>query len=71
MKPLFIISSPFDTYSGYGSRSRDLIKAIVETDRYDVKLLSQRWGATPFGFCNRSEERRVGKECRSRWSPYH
>ena len=24
------------------------------------------------GACNpRSEERRVGKECRSRWSPYH
>ena len=22
-------------------------------------------------FCSRSEERRVGKECRSRWSPYH
>ena len=22
-------------------------------------------------FINRSEERRVGKECRSRWSPYH
>ena len=23
-------------------------------------------------YCNeRSEERRVGKECRSRWSPYH
>ena len=25
----------------------------------------------PFGKANRSEERRVGKECRSRWSPYH
>ena len=24
-----------------------------------------------FIFCTRSEERRVGKECRSRWSPYH
>ena len=24
-----------------------------------------------FGFIFRSEERRVGKECRSRWSPYH
>ena len=24
-----------------------------------------------FQFFNRSEERRVGKECRSRWSPYH
>ena len=23
------------------------------------------------GSCSRSEERRVGKECRSRWSPYH
>ena len=23
------------------------------------------------GFVHRSEERRVGKECRSRWSPYH
>ncbi len=23
------------------------------------------------GFFERSEERRVGKECRSRWSPYH
>jgi len=23
------------------------------------------------GQSNRSEERRVGKECRSRWSPYH
>ena len=22
-------------------------------------------------YINRSEERRVGKECRSRWSPYH
>src|SRR5256885_10374188 len=24
-----------------------------------------------FGVDERSEERRVGKECRSRWSPYH
>ena len=23
------------------------------------------------GYAFRSEERRVGKECRSRWSPYH
>src|SRR2546430_15013472 len=27
-------------------------------------------GESCFGFL-RSEERRVGKECRSRWSPYH
>src|SRR5256885_10138280 len=31
-------------------------------------------GDSPLRACrrlNRSEERRVGKECRSRWSPYH
>ena len=28
-------------------------------------------GSTKFGEPARSEERRVGKECRSRWSPYH
>src|SRR3989442_4332595 len=28
-------------------------------------------GQFGFGGSNRSEERRVGKECRSRWSPYH
>ena len=27
--------------------------------------------AEPVGIVLRSEERRVGKECRSRWSPYH
>src|SRR3712207_7081650 len=26
---------------------------------------------TTHATCGRSEERRVGKECRSRWSPYH
>ena len=28
-------------------------------------------GLFPRGELSRSEERRVGKECRSRWSPYH
>ena len=55
-KPSFYISSPFDTYSGYGARSRDIIKAIIELDKYDVKLLSQRWGSTPFNFCTDHED---------------
>tara|TARA_R110000796_G_scaffold212624_2_gene328756 strand:+ start:528 stop:1847 length:1320 start_codon:yes stop_codon:yes gene_type:complete len=51
IKPLFVISSPFDTYSGYGARSRDLIKSIIKSNKYKVQLISQRWGSTPFGFC--------------------
>ena len=55
-KPLFIISSPFDTFSGYGARARDLIKAIIELDRYEVKLIPQRWGDTPWGFIDENPE---------------
>ena len=29
------------------------------------------YGLLTIGASSRSEERRVGKECRSRWSPYH
>ena len=43
-KPSFIISCPIDTYSGYGARSRDIVKSIIELDKYDVKILPQRWG---------------------------
>ena len=46
----------------------------AEAIRWAWELLTKEWGidksrlhATVF----RSEERRVGKECRSRWSPYH
>src|SRR2546426_10244202 len=37
-----------------------------------VDILSRNLdGAGPLRTVSRSEERRVGKECRSRWSPYH
>jgi glycosyltransferase involved in cell wall biosynthesis len=55
-KPLFVISCPIDTYSGYGARSRDLVKAIISTNRYEVKILPQRWGATPWGFLDDHKE---------------
>jgi glycosyltransferase involved in cell wall biosynthesis len=50
MKPLFFISCPIDTYSGYGARSRDIVKALLKSDKYDIKIIPQRWGNTPFGF---------------------
>jgi hypothetical protein len=55
IKPIFVISCPIDTYSGYGARSRDIVKAIIEMDKYDVKILSQRWGNTPFGFIENNQ----------------
>jgi len=55
-KPLFFISCPIDTYSGYGARSRDLVRAIIELDKYDVKILPQMWGNTPWNFINDNPE---------------
>ena len=40
-------------------------KEIKEIKRMRQTLVAGNWKM------NRSEERRVGKECRSRWSPYH
>ncbi len=57
-KPLCIVSSPVDTFSGYGARSRDFIKSLIKAkgNEWDIKLLSQRWGSTPFGFLNEEIE---------------
>ena len=57
MKPLFVISCPIDTYSGYGARSRDLVKAIIQTGKYDVKIIPQRWGNTPWNFIEDHQEK--------------
>src|ERR1035438_9984188 len=57
----------------YGTISRMLDQGFIEEseERPDLHLDDERrryYRITPLG---RSEERRVGKECRSRWSPYH
>ena len=52
----------------FGSRNVELKNAIVQAFKEDYKILL----VTDSGSEGlRSEERRVGKECRSRWSPYH
>jgi len=48
---------------------------LIETNTFGAnrRKLAQHYLADEFERINseRSEERRVGKECRSRWSPYH
>ena len=44
-----------------GERSTDFIDVVAW--RQTAEFVSR--------YFTRSEERRVGKECRSRWSPYH
>jgi len=49
-KPTLVVSCPVDTYSGYGARARDFVQSIIDLDKYEVKILSQRWGGTRFGY---------------------
>src|SRR5256885_15653110 len=51
--------------------SRDFPKVrVIILSRHETE--EYFWGALKRGAAGyRSEERRVGKECRSRWSPYH
>jgi len=64
MKPLVIISCPVDTYSGYGARSRDIVLPIIKSGKYDVKIIPQRWGNTPWGFLqNENPDHKLIKDC--------
>ena len=67
-----VVSMPQTAFSanGAGVKSSVLfLKKYAETETQQIKELLLRPGGRTAVL--RSEERRVGKECRSRWSPYH
>jgi hypothetical protein len=53
-----VIYAPIQTYSGYGSRSRDIVKALIDLykDTWDIKIFPCRWGNTPQGFSDDNPE---------------
>ena len=50
---------------------RDLGKGFPIVFLHGNNLSGNYFGKQGILYRDRSEERRVGKECRSRWSPYH
>ena len=49
----------------------NLTLATLVRQQYVINLFFRIATSAPKHWPLRSEERRVGKECRSRWSPYH
>ena len=47
------------------------VYVLSEFTQFGTNLIAVNPGKSNTTGGNRSEERRVGKECRSRWSPYH
>src|SRR2546430_7585500 len=62
---------------GWGQHTVNAVKSITNKPITTVIVTHTHYDHTasliemPHTFETRSEERRVGKECRSRWSPYH
>src|SRR5260370_34259896 len=80
-QPILLLLILFNKVSLYYS-APVIVALAVLWGWFDYSGKAQRRGASvlrklerlvdDFGWLNfRSEERRVGKECRSRWSPYH
>src|SRR2546430_11454381 len=62
--PLDVIAQPSEQLL-VGGASEGLAAEVALHYSHAHRLLPSTWSSS------RSEERRVGKECRSRWSPYH
>mgnify|MGYP003134921354 CR=1 FL=1 len=46
-KPVVLVTAPVATRSGYGAHSRDIVRALIKLDKYDVKIWNVKWGSTP------------------------
>jgi glycosyltransferase involved in cell wall biosynthesis len=59
MKPTCIVSCPIDTFSGYGHRSRDFVRALIKAKPdWNIQIMPQKWGNTPWGFLDENDELR-------------
>ena len=56
MKPLILVTAPVETRSGYGNHARDICRALIESDKYDVVIQSVPWGSTPMTALDKNNE---------------
>ena len=54
-KPICLVTAPVATRSGYGAHSRDICRALISLDKYDVKIWPVRWGNTPMNALNKED----------------
>ncbi len=50
IKPFLLFYGAVDTFSGYGSHARDIVKCLIKQNKYDIKIIACSWGNTPKGF---------------------
>ena len=55
-KPTLVFQAPVATRSGYGDHARDLLYSLYKLDKFDIKVISTRWGMTPMDALNGNNE---------------
>ena len=69
-KPKYVPVTQVSALQTELTEARVAIEAVQHRTEEAITTFKQQYPAA-LQFAYRSEERRVGKECRSRWSPYH
>ena len=55
-KPVLVFEGSVGVRAGYGERARDLVRALIALDKYDVKIVSTRWGNCPMNALSEADE---------------
>ena len=55
-KPTLVFQAPVATRSGYGDHARDLLQSLYKLDKFEIKVISTRWGQTPMDALNYDNE---------------
>ena len=53
---MILVTAPVETRSGYGNHARDICRALIESDKYDVVIQSVPWGSTPMTALDKNNE---------------
>tara|TARA_A100001011_G_scaffold207262_1_gene215448 strand:+ start:577 stop:1899 length:1323 start_codon:yes stop_codon:yes gene_type:complete len=69
MKQTILVTGPVKTRSGYGNHARDICRALIELDKYDVIINSVRWGSTPMNALEEGNEHHEAIKSRLITSP--
>jgi len=58
-KPYLVVMAPFGTRSGYGEHSRDIIRSLIKSEKYDIGLIGLNWGMTPINALDPIEDKYI------------
>ena len=54
-KPLLLVTAPVQTRSGYGAHARDIVRSLIDIDKFDIKIFPVRWGNTSWDALDKND----------------